>query len=166
MSGTLDLNRLKPSQLLHVAVKDVKTFTEAGGRLRMSDWGDGRLRREDKRWATGCTACMAGAVLACREPQAFPHDGCTSPPKWMDIIDRLRSGFIYDAAHRFVYDVVDVPIVALPRASALNEDVDTLDRKWRVRGGQEAKAQGAAWQGHLPWEEYLEMAKDLEAIGL
>lgn len=83
-----DLNNMKPSALLRLALSDLRKVEQ-----------DPRYKVNMERWhypdADGCNVCLAGAVLAMTQERSLHSSLEGVAPHWARRLDALRCGGLY-----------------------------------------------------------------------
>lgn len=133
---------MMPSQLIDIAVRDMKAALKKGWVIDMSDWYNPKATvkctvSEDTviEEYTVCTACAAGAVMAISLANAKQQKQSLSPSnfsknyKQLAAIDSLREGKLSNAADELgMLDIVNDADAYL-KAKELNTFIPTFDMK-------------------------------------
>lgn len=152
MNPTIDITKLKLSELLRLSVRDAQAAEAAGCILDMGTWVE---PKED-----GCHVCMAGAVLL--QTLGLDRDEYAEPDNEDDdIIDAEISS----AMHAINYMRVGHFLSAQEEISGMYGAVSAETRTC-LEAEQTVLAAYDSYISRAPWETYLEAADILEAGGL
>lgn len=95
-----------PSELIRIAVRDMKAVIAAGGTIHMNTWGTGV---RDRKSLDGCEMCMAGSVLAmtaCKklDPHQFSAGMFGNNRDQVQFLDNIRKGKLAKAMRKLGID--------------------------------------------------------------
>lgn len=147
----------KLSALLRIAVEDAQKIEKTPGyRLDMGTW------HTPSGTAPVCRVCMAGAVMVARldVPDEVGSEAAFAMLDWgiekaLDAIDDMRSGWMSSAARSLGLSLTSDQSAGLKRMQ------DRL-----LEGGSGRPGDDTLLIDRLPWPRYLEIAAELEGMGL